>query len=111
MTNETTKCDACETRVAAWESLDRAFACAECVGPKPAERGWTAMRVPATDRKPTRVLTCGCCTNGCTCFNHQDTPRGMPPRKCDEHKAMRVPAPILPSLVSAPETKLNGGAL
>lgn len=66
MTNKTTKCDACETRVAAWESLDCTFACAECVGAKPEERGWTAMPVPA---------------------------------------------PILPSLVSAPETKLNGGGL
>lgn len=66
MTNETTKCDACETRDAAWESLDRTFACAECVGPKPEDRGWAAMRIPA---------------------------------------------PILPSLVSAPEARLNGGAL
>lgn len=29
-------------------------------------------------------------------------------RSCER---VRVPAPILPSLVSAPETKLNGGAL
>ncbi len=28
-------------------------------------------------------LTCGCCTNGCVCTIHEDTPRGEPARMCD----------------------------
>lgn len=41
-----------------------------------------------TDRERSgfvRVVTCGCCTNGCCCHHHQDTPRGRPPRTCELH--------------------------
>ena len=37
-----------------------------------------------------KVSTCGCCTNGCCCWNHQDTPNGLPPQKCALH---RLPGP------------------
>lgn len=32
-----------------------------------------------------KVLTCGCCSNGCVCVHHQDTPMGRPPFKCNLH--------------------------
>jgi len=32
-----------------------------------------------------RRATCGCCTNGCCCFNHQDVPRGRQPQTCEAH--------------------------
>jgi hypothetical protein len=31
-------------------------------------------------------LTCGCCTQGCVCTNHQDTPNGLPPHTCAAHR-------------------------
>lgn len=34
-----------------------------------------------------RVITCGCCTNGCVCEHHQDIPLGMQPKRCDLHAA------------------------
>jgi hypothetical protein len=36
-----------------------------------------------------RRISCGCCTNGCTCFHHQDTPNGRPPRTCELHAEAR----------------------
>lgn len=30
-------------------------------------------------------LTCGCCKNGCRCFNHMDVPNGRRPQKCAPH--------------------------
>lgn len=38
-----------------------------------------------TQLKP-RAVSCGCCTGGCCCHFHQDTPRGRPPRVCEYHK-------------------------
>jgi len=32
------------------------------------------------------ALSCGCCTGGCVCAIHQDTPNGLPPNVCDYHK-------------------------
>ncbi len=32
-----------------------------------------------------RVVSCGCCTNGCICHNHMDIPRGQRPQKCAIH--------------------------
>ncbi len=38
--------------------------------------------------RPTPICTvsCGCCVNGCVCWIHQDTPRGIVPKQCDWHK-------------------------
>lgn len=33
-----------------------------------------------------RAVSCGCCTGGCVCWNHQDCPRGIPPHICGYHK-------------------------
>jgi hypothetical protein len=33
-----------------------------------------------------RTVSCGCCSMGCTCFNHQDVPNGNPPKSCDYHR-------------------------
>lgn len=30
-------------------------------------------------------VSCGCCTNGCTCFMHRDVPRGVRQQKCALH--------------------------
>lgn len=39
-----------------------------------------------TPKTPTpKTLTCGCCSNGCVCWNHQDTPAGRPPTRCEHH--------------------------
>ncbi len=38
-----------------------------------------------------RTVSCGCCDGAgtedkCTCWNHQDTPRGIPVRTCAYHQ-------------------------
>lgn len=33
-----------------------------------------------------KTVSCGCCSNGCCCFNHQDAPAGRPPHICELHK-------------------------
>lgn len=33
-----------------------------------------------------RKVSCGCCTNGCVCFNHRDVPKGIVVKVCDFHK-------------------------
>jgi len=33
-------------------------------------------------------LSCGCCSSGCVCWNHQDTPRGILVRVCDYHASL-----------------------
>lgn len=33
-----------------------------------------------------KIVSCGCCSGGCVCFNHQDIPRGVKPGKCEIHK-------------------------
>jgi len=38
---------------------------------------------------PFRV-SCGCCPDGCVCWNHQDTPRGEPHRVCAYHRWQRT---------------------
>lgn len=38
--------------------------------------------------------SCGCCTAGCTCLNHQDVPRGRPPKVCGFHR-LALPAALL----------------
>lgn len=36
--------------------------------------------------RPPRALSCGCCTGGCVCWHHQDTPNGMPVMVCAYHR-------------------------
>lgn len=36
--------------------------------------------------KEIKLVSCGCCSNGCTCWNHRDVPNGRPERKCELHK-------------------------
>ena len=37
-------------------------------------------------RKTVRVVSCGCCTNGCVCFMHRDEPRGIFKNICQLHQ-------------------------
>ena len=37
------------------------------------------------------TVSCGCCTNGCICWNHQDTPRGLSPTVCPFHQTTPHP--------------------
>lgn len=46
--------------------------------------------VPEGRRVPGTRLSCGCCTDGCVCINHQDTPRGLPPQICAYHRWHRA---------------------
>lgn len=48
-----------------------------------AERAAKLVEQQATGAQ--NVVSCGCCSNGCVCFHHQDTPLGMPPRRCALH--------------------------
>jgi hypothetical protein len=34
-----------------------------------------------------RTLSCGCCTNGCVCWNHRDEPNGRTVTACAYHAA------------------------
>ena len=34
------------------------------------------------------LVSCGCCTNGCTCHIHQDIGMGYPAKRCDQHQGM-----------------------
>ena len=38
-----------------------------------------------------KVISCGCCTNGCICHNHMDIPRGDKPGQCEVHKGWTKP--------------------
>jgi len=40
--------------------------------------------------KPRKIkrVTCGCCTNGCTCPIHQDIPRGIRAKTCATHQGL-----------------------
>lgn len=40
-----------------------------------------------TNRLPNepRTVSCGCCTDGCVCWNHRDVPRGRPVTQCAFH--------------------------
>lgn len=49
------------------------------------ERVDVCKRDEVTIRFQVRRVSCGCCTNGCVCWNHQDTPNGRPPQLCDIH--------------------------
>lgn len=46
--------------------------------------------VPEGRRVPGTRLSCGCCTDGCVCWNHQDTPRGVTPQICAYHRWHRA---------------------
>lgn len=48
-----------------------------------------------------RTVSCGCCTNGCCCWHHQDTPRGLPVRVCDYHSDPAHPHPHVTSPIEA----------
>jgi hypothetical protein len=37
------------------------------------------------------TVSCGCCTNGCVCWNHQDVRIGIPVKVCDYHKTIPHP--------------------
>lgn len=49
-------------------------------------RGYQLIRHPIGHQ-----VSCGCCTNGCVCFMHQDTPAGCPPHKCELHATTNTP--------------------
>lgn len=46
---------------------------------------YVRSEAPAPKKKP-HTLSCGCCTGGCVCSFHQDTPRGIRPHLCDDHR-------------------------
>lgn len=52
--------------------------------------------------EPIRTVSCGCCTNGCVCANHQDTPNGRPVTVCAVHQ--RTPHPHTTSPLSTKES-------
>jgi len=43
------------------------------------------------EKKKPRALSCGCCTGGCVCWNHQDTPNGRPIHVCEYHQTTPHP--------------------
>lgn len=45
-----------------------------------------------------RTVSCGCCTEGCVCWNHQDVPAGRPVATCSYHQ--RHPHPHATSLTT-----------
>lgn len=47
---------------------------------------WDLVKDTDTVEAEARRISCGCCTNGCCCWHHQDTPNGRPPRRCELHK-------------------------
>lgn len=40
-------------------------------------------------------VTCGCCSRGCVCSQHQDVPRGLQVKVCDYHTSLAA-APLDP---------------
>jgi len=38
-----------------------------------------------------KVVSCGCCSNGCVCGNVLDVPRGFPVTTCNHHQRVSHP--------------------
>lgn len=53
------------------------------------------------DHDSVRTLSCGCCSRGCVCWNHQDTPRGRPPYRVPGHAVHRETSPIVTESLDA----------
>ncbi len=43
------------------------------------------------------TVSCGCCSAGCVCGNHQDVPRGIHPQACAYHADPAHPHPRVTS--------------
>lgn len=41
----------------------------------------------AVEESHVNVVSCGCCSNGCVCWNHRDEPKGRHEHKCDLHRS------------------------
>ncbi len=53
------------------------------------------------ERRP-RTVSCGCCSFGCVCANHQDVPQGRSVTTCEYHKHVAHPretSPIPPRVI------------
>lgn len=42
----------------------------------------------APPARQAKLVTCGCCSQGCVCPNHQDVPRGLRVRVCAHHRTL-----------------------
>lgn len=70
--------------------------CPSCRALNPWKVGESAPgRCHACGADMTRI-SCGCCRgpvdDRCCCWNHQDTPRGIPPKVCTRHRAAAAKA-------------------
>jgi len=58
--------------------------------------------MPATPNPP-RCVSCGCCSNGCTCWIHQDITRGLRAKTCSYHADPAHPHPHVTDEPLTPE--------
>lgn len=58
----------------------------------PTDKDESSRETPPRHRlpRPEKQLTCGCCTDGCVCHQHQDVSRGIPARACTYHAYLRL---------------------
>lgn len=36
-----------------------------------------------------KLVSCGCCSNGCVCWNHQNARMAVPARTCELHETIK----------------------